>query len=77
MINNILIKQWKTKWEPWNLVVKFWFLTPNDEDVLLFSHRQSQWNTTLQKHTNSILCISAVHVLSNKIILGGESNHPV
>ena len=24
-----------------NLVVKFWFLTPNDEDVLLFSHQTS------------------------------------
>ena len=38
----------------WNLVEKFWFLTQNDNDVLLFSHTSWKKNTS-QKHTNIIL----------------------
>ena len=37
-------------------MVKFWFLTQNDEDVLPFSHiRQALWNITLEKRTKIIL----------------------
>ena len=40
----------------WKPVVKFWFPTQNDEDVLYsLGIRQAQWNSTLQKHTNGIL----------------------
>ena len=56
-----MINWWRVS-RLWNLVVKFWFPTQNDEDDLLFSHYlQAQWNTTLQKHTNislksTVLC---------------------
>ena len=32
---------WWRIWRPWKVVVHFWFLTQNDEDIILFSHHTS------------------------------------
>ena len=45
-----------------NLVVKFRFLTKNDEDVLLFTHQISSMKHTNNILKSTILCISLIRI---------------
>ena len=63
-----MIKWWRIS-KPWKTVVNFWFLTQNDEDVLLFSHQTSSMKhhlTETHEHNFEIYMLKLLYNLTTE-----------